>query len=323
MRVAVIGAGVIGKTHIKVLSQTGEELVAVCDVDKEKLSAYPDVARYENYLTMLDEVRPDAVHICTPHYLHAEMVINALRRNIHVLCEKPLCIKEEDVDRILEAEKNSAAQLGVCFQHRFDLSTIWVKRYLQGKEIVGAHGMLSWHRDKTYYDQAKWRGTRAFEGGGVLVNQAIHTLDLLQYLVGMPQDLVAWCANVSLQNVIEVEDTATLVCHGKTDFSLSATNAAAADFPAEVTVKTKDDVLRLRYDGVFVNDTYYDRKNMDTAFGKAVYGNGHAALIRDFYDCVGTGRKFSIDGAEGAKAVRLVLAAYRSNGTKVRITDKI
>lgn len=316
MRIAVIGVGNIGNVHINAISKTDSELVAVCDTDNKKLSQYENLKLYNDYIDMLDEVKPDIVHICTPHYLHAEMVINALNRNINVLCEKPLCIKEADIGRILDAEKKSSAQLGVCFQNRYNLSTVFIKNYLKDKEIIGAHGIMMWQRDKAYYDQAEWRGTWDKEGGGVLINQALHTIDLLQLFTGMPSSVVAWCSNVSLQNIIETEDTATLLCCGENDFSLSATNASAGNFPVEIIIKTKTEKIRLFPDCFYINDEYHDCKSTDAVFGKKVYGSGHCALIEDFYDCVKTGRKFPIDGVEGVKAVRIVLAAYKSNGNE-------
>ena len=140
MRVAVIGLGVIGQLHVKVIQETKNDLVAVCDVDIEKFVDYAGVKCYTDYLVMLDEVKPDVIHICTPHYLHTEMIIAGLQRNINVLCEKPLCIDEKDIPLIMEAERNSKAQLGVCFQNRYNPSSVFVKEYLQGKKIVGAHG---------------------------------------------------------------------------------------------------------------------------------------------------------------------------------------
>ena len=115
MKSAVVGHGVIGKHHAKILSDLGI-LCAVCDVDRDALKDLENVKLYRDYIEMLDREKPDAVHICTPHYLHADMVMEALGRNINVLCEKPLCICREDIKRILEAEKNSKAMLGVCHQ---------------------------------------------------------------------------------------------------------------------------------------------------------------------------------------------------------------
>ena len=118
MKIVVVGLGSIGKVHVKILEEQGLTITAVCDIDKEKLEKYSRFAQYTNYIEMLEKEKPDVVHICTPHYLHADMVISALERNINVLCEKPLCIKEEDIPRILSAECNSKAKLGVCLQNR-------------------------------------------------------------------------------------------------------------------------------------------------------------------------------------------------------------
>ena len=317
MRVAVIGIGVIGKVHIKVIRETEDELVAVCDRDEEKLALYPDVKGYTDYVTMFDEIKPDIVHICTPHYLHTEMILDSLKRDIHTLCEKPICIKEEDIPIILEAEKRSKAQLGVCFQNRYNPATLFVKEYLQDQQLLSAHGELRWHRDKKYYAQDKWRGSKATEGGGVLINQALHTIDLLQYFCGMPKSVTAVCENRTLQGVIDVEDTANVTMYGKNEATMYATNAADQDYPVEITFKTNEAEIRMQSDYVWINGEAYDCKQEGERYGKKVYGVGHRGLINDFYDCVKTGRKFLIDGSEAVKAVKIVLAAYSSKGLEV------
>ena len=131
LRCAVVGHGGIGKVHARIAAKYGE-LCAVFDVDEGKHESIEPSIRYNDYKTMLDEVRPDVVHICTPHYLHADMVVEALGRGINVLCEKPLCIKREDIDRILEAERQSGAMLGVCMQNRYNAANLFVKEHLEG-----------------------------------------------------------------------------------------------------------------------------------------------------------------------------------------------
>ena len=106
MKSAVIGVGMIGNVHIRMMKELGAELVAVCDVDKNKIFSMVGVQVFTDYIKMLDQVKPNIVHICTPHHLHTEMIIAALERDINVLCEKPLCIREEDIPKILEAEEN-------------------------------------------------------------------------------------------------------------------------------------------------------------------------------------------------------------------------
>ena len=319
MKIVISGMGVIGNVHLDVLGKAGVVPAAVCDIDTEKLKNIRGMRTYGDYISMLDEERPDVVHICTPHYLHAEMIIQALKRDVNVICEKPLCIKVDDIDRILEAEKTSKAQLGVCHQNRYNPNNTFVKEYLKDKNVTGGYGSVFWHRDEEYYAQAAWRGKKETEGGGVLINQALHTLDLLQWLIGMPDELAAELSNLSLTGCIEVEDTAAVICRGKTDFQLFATNAGCCDFPVSVTVKTDKEILNILPSKVLTGNAVYDFEKDKRVYGKCCYGTGHQALFADFYDCVKTGRKFLIDGEESSKVVKMILAAYRSNGKFVKI----
>ena len=319
MRAAIIGLGVIGKVHYSVLKASGEDIVALCDIDIEKLGEYEGVKKYLNYKMMLDNEKIDVVHICTPHYLHAEMVIYALNKGINVLCEKPLCISNEQIDAVLEAEKKSSAKLGVCFQNRYNNSSAFAKKYLADKEIEYAFGNVRWHRDQAYYQTADWRGKWATEGGGVLINQAIHTLDLLQWIVGEPKKVCGGTFNLALKDVIEVEDTACADFWDECKFTLFATNISPQDMPIELRFFTKNEVVTVTPDDVKINGKTVDFDKDFKWFVKRSYGNGHEKLIKDFYECVESGRKFSIDGAEGAKALKAVLAVYKSRGEVVEI----
>lgn len=318
MKTAIIGLGVIGRLHADVVEKYSS-LAAVCDVREEALAPYAHTARYTDYKKMLDEVRPDAVHICTPHYLHAEMVIEALSRDISVLCEKPLCIRAEDIPAILEAEKHSRGQLGVCLQNRYNASNIAVKSYLEGRCVEMATGQVSWHRDAAYYASGDWRGKWDTEGGGVLINQALHTLDLMQWLCGMPRALAATTSNMTLNDSIEVEDTASIICRGGGSFNFYATVGAACDMPVEITLRAEGELIKLMPDYAVIGNRMEKYEFGRHRRGKECYGSGHEALISDFYDCIATGRRFDIDGAEGAKVIRLILAAYKSGGEWVDI----
>lgn len=324
MRIAVIGLGVIGSVHAGVLADREEEIAVLCDIDRTRAETArtkfaPAAAVYTDWREMLDAARPDAVHICTPHYLHAEMVVECLRRNIHVLCEKPLCMKTEEIDAVLAAERASAARLGVCHQNRFLPVNRFVKEYLSDKEIAAAHGTVVWHRDAAYYRSAPWRGTQKMEGGGVLINQALHTLDLLAWFCGDPAGVTARGDNFSLRGVIEVEDTLSAVFDGKAPFTFFATNASAAGLPVEIRMTFRDGGgLTVFPDAAIVDGTYTPFPNAPSVPGaKACYGSGHAALIDEFYRCIGSGERFPIDGAEASRVIKLILAAYKSHGERV------
>ena len=319
-KIAIIGLGVIGKVHAEVLSALGKPASALCDIDADKAKEIgklfaPDAAIYTDWRQMLKELRPDVIHICTPHDLHAEMAVTALDADINVLCEKPLCIRAEDIDRITEAEKRSKAQLGVCHQNRYNTVNKFLKEYLSDKEIEGAHGSMVWKRTAEYYGSADWRGTVEHEGGGALINQALHTFDLLMWLCGEPERLSAVCGNLSLKDKIEVEDTVAVRCFGKTDYTLYATVGAATNIPVELSFKLKngDCVLALPKT-VIINGQVLEADRIDTSYGKECYGNGHIRLVDDFYKCIESNTPFPINGAEAAKVIRMILAVYKSKG---------
>ena len=174
MKAALIGMGVIGKVHRDVLREQGIELAAVCDVLPERREGAK--REYDDYREMISKESPDVVHICTPHYLHTEMIVFALEHGCNVLCEKPLTIHLADIDRIIAAEDASSGMLGVCLQNRYNPSSAFAKRYLVGKKIDRAFGEVRWHRDAGYYASGEWRGRWATEGGGVLIN---HNMEVM------------------------------------------------------------------------------------------------------------------------------------------------
>ena len=154
MRVGIIGIGAISTVHINALKSCGEDIVALCDIQTEKCvqanEKYELTANvYADYKEMLDKENLDAIHVCTPHYLHAEMICEGLKRNVNVLSEKPVAISEAQLDAIEEAVKNSSAQLGVCFQTRFNASVLYVKDYLKDKQIDCANSNLVWLRKQS------------------------------------------------------------------------------------------------------------------------------------------------------------------------------
>ena len=319
MKNAIIGLGSIGKVHTRVVRELFGEPSAVCDVDASRFDGYDGIPQYSDYKLMLDEICPDVVHICTPHYLHAEMIIECLKRDINVLCEKPMCIKNDEIDAILEAEKNSKAKLGICLQNRYNASNAYVKDYLANKNIVAANGNVIWHRGVSYYRSGDWRGKWDTEGGGVLINQALHTLDLMQWIVGMPNKVTANIANMTLKGEIEVEDSAFAIYSGASSFVFFATLGSQKDFDVEINIRTDSEKIKVLPNSVVVNGETVTFTTDDTVYGKLCYGSGHKRLIADFYDCTLNGKDFSINGSEGAKVVKLILSAYRSQGNTIDI----
>ncbi len=330
VRVAVVGCGAISQNHINGILSAGESICALCDIDRAKANQKAEkyglqgVPVYTDYTEMLEKECPDAVHICTPHDLHAPMAIAALQRDIHVLCEKPLCISMEQLNALRTAERESHAQLGVCHQNRYKPSMQTLKE-MAACGVKGAFGSVVWDRDAAYYRSDAWRGTWAHEGGGVMINQALHTLDLLQWICGMPTHVTADIGTWRLKEVIEVEDTASArfeLADGM-PINFFATTAAGASLPISVQLALADKRKVCAQNGFLIVNNELSPISPDgkTALGKEVWGTEHADLIADFYECIHTNSRFSIDAEEGGKVVRLILAMYRSNGARVEIAD--
>lgn len=324
MKCAIVGLGGISTVHANIILSSGNIIVAACDTDEQKRKKFAekfgnDIQLFDNFDDMINTVQIDVIHICTPHFLHAVMTIKALNKNINVLCEKPLCISADEAQKIFEAEDRSNAMLGVCHQNRYNRTSIFVKEFLKDKNILAAHGSVVWSRDKNYYEQGVWRKESKTAGGGVIMTQALHTLDLVEWFCGTPSYVTASVTNYHLKDVIGVEDTAAAVFGGGADFTFFATNTAKCDLPIQITIKTDSETLTLFPDTVVINDkkTYFEEQG--SVYGKDCYGSGHEGLIADFYDCVKKGKKFPIDGREGFKVVKLILALYKSNGERVQI----
>ena len=318
MKIAIIGTGIIGNVHAEALSILGTPASVLCDLDADKAEKVrkkyaPEAKIYTDWKAMLETEKPDAVHICTPHYLHASMTVEALARGVNVLCEKPLCMKKSEIREVLEAENGSKATLGVCHQNRYNAINRFLSDYLADQKIIGACGSVVWERTADYYNSAEWRGTKTMEGGGALINQALHTLDLLVWLCGEPDSVAATDGNLTLKSVIEVEDTIALRCFGQTNYSFLATVGGAASFPVELNFMLEGEHHLLALPtAVFLDGKQIAFEEIRQALGKSCYGDGHLTLIEDYYRSLEKGEKFAIGGEEAAKVMRVILAAYES-----------
>lgn len=327
-RVAVIGCGAISGNHIKGILSTEQTLCALCDIDPAQAAramekhGLENIPVYTDYKKMLDAEKPDIIHICTPHYLHAEMCVEALGRNIHVLCEKPLAISIEQLRSIEKAAEESKAQLGVCLQNRYEPNILRAKELADAEGVSAAFGDVVWLRDADYYASGSWRGSWAEEGGGVMINQALHTLDLLQWICGMPTHVLAHTANDHHQGQIEVEDLAAarFECENGTLINFYATTAAGKSFPAHIRLRLNNkQTVHAENDLLTLNGEILREKNREGSVGKSVWGNGHKILISDFYSCIAENKPFPIDAREGGKVIRLILSMYASNGKRIEI----
>ncbi|MCS7224517.1 MAG: Gfo/Idh/MocA family oxidoreductase [Armatimonadetes bacterium] len=224
LRWGIVGLG-IGRAHAQALQKVeGVELYAACDVIPEILDAFcQEFAiphRFTDFNKML-ESEVEAVSICTPHYLHAPQTIAALKAGKSVLCEKPLCITVSEADEMIATAKTAHGKAGIVFQYRTEPWAKVAKKVIEeGGTLVRGLYQAHHYRNQAYYGQGRWRGTWWGEGGGVLINQAIHDLDLMAFLVGLPQRVTARLANWGHPQV-EVEDLATGVLEWATGAQLA------------------------------------------------------------------------------------------------------
>lgn len=304
------------------------KIVAVCDIlaeraEKLKNTYAPEAEIFDDYIKMLDTVKPDVLHVCTPHYLHCEMAIAALNRNINVMLEKPVCINLTQVDELIKAEKESKAKICISFQNRYLLRNKKAKELITSGEagaVKYANGTVLWSRNETYYTGSHWRGFMATEGGGVMINQAIHTLDLMLWLCGAPEKLTALTANYHLKGIIDVEDTASAYITFKNGAKgmFYATTAHYTDAPIALEVVCENMTLKLVDDDLYIDgkkQELYDVAN--SSDGKGYWGVGHQMLFKDYYARLANGEDMPIGVAEAAKALKVLLAMYDSQGKEI------
>ncbi|SDX47793.1 Predicted dehydrogenase [Arthrobacter sp. cf158] len=321
-RAAIIGCGDISTVHFSAIATLGDvELVAVCDTDPGRLGAAAAahcVPGYADYLDMLREVSPDVVHVCTPHHLHASVAADCLERGVNVIVEKPLAHTLAEGKRLIEVAERSPAKIAVCFQNRYNATSQAMRKMLDDGglgQVIGASATVMWHRDGDYYRSRPWRGTWAEGGGGLMMNQAIHTVDLLQWLVGDVAKVEGRASTRSLAGVIEVEDTAEFVAEhvGGARSVFYATLANAVNAPVTLDIVTEKATLSLRGD---LTITYADGsvevvpERVAESGGRSYWGVSHELLIADFHASLGEPGPFWINPAEAGKSLAIVKDIY-------------
>ena len=324
LKSAIVGCGGIAQVHAAVLShQETAELAAFCDIRPERAQKLAETYGgnpYGSLEEMLEKERVDVLHICTPHVLHTPMAKLAAQKGIHIFTEKPPVIDEKQWEEFQALQKN--VRVGICFQNRYNASVQFIKDLLTtGKpgEIKGARAAVTWHREAPYYTESGWRGSLSTEGGGVLINQSIHTLDLLGQFLGRANSVDASMSNHHLKNIIEVEDTMeALIDFGGKPAVFFATTAHCTDSPVLVELVCEHCTIRMEEQEVTLRWTDGAREHrelvspLSPAAGKHYWGQSHGLCIEDFYDSILHDRPFRNDIPGVTDTVELMLAMYRS-----------
>lgn len=330
---AVIGCGRISKNHIDALINNSSNcnLVAACDIVKnkavERKKQYEnnvenaDVKVYTDYIQMLESEKIDAVSICTESGYHAKHAIDCLNHGKHVLIEKPMALSLDDADKIIELGKEKNLKVGVCHQNRFNPPVQKLRRAVEegrfGKIINGTARIL-WTRDQNYYDQAPWRGTKTLDGG-TLMNQCIHNIDLLQWMIGSEVERVHCERGTFLRN-IEMEDFGAILIRFKNG-SIGIVEGSACVYPKnlEETLSIFGEKGTVVIGGLAVNKIqtwqFADERDYDKEDGSIevenVYGKGHIPLYNNFIDAINCNKEPYISGDDGRKALSIILRAYK------------
>lgn len=339
VRFGIIGTGVIGPWHARAIEACEDaELAAVADVAVDKAKAlakeHGDAASYADFREMIARDDIDAVSICTPSGLHGEAAIAAAQAGKHVLCEKPLETTVEKIDAMINAARENSVKLGGVFQWRTYPVSIKAREAVQsgvlGKMVLG-DAYLKYYRSQDYYDSAGWRGTWEFDGGGALMNQGVHGVDLLLWIMGDVESVFARTA--PLLRKIEVEDTAVAALKFKSG-AFGVIEGTTSSNPGE------ESMLSLHGDKgtIIMNESKFlrwavaeeegqhaeEKEEMKQVEGETKTGvsdpteigiRGHMIQVADMVKAIREDRDPMVTGESARKSVQLITAIYESSRT--------
>ncbi len=325
---AIIGCGVIAPNHAEGIVHTpNAKLVAVADVVEERARSFAQRYNcdwYLDYREMLDRPDIDIVNICTPSGLHPEMAIEAMKRGKHVITEKPMAITLDQADAMISASKEYKRKLACIFQRRTQNVFKKIKEVVSqgaiGKLILG-DAYMKYFRSQAYYDSGDWRGTLALDGGGALMNQGIHCIDLMQWIMGEVGSVFAYTRTLARR--IEVEDTAVSVLEYKNGAIgvIEGTTSVVPGFDHRLEFHGVDGsilvdgekIARWEVPGVELKLEHDLTVGSTASDPRAVGYIGHMLLIQDMIDAIKNNRDPLIPGEEGKKALKIILAIYKSS----------
>ncbi|PKM93945.1 MAG: gfo/Idh/MocA family oxidoreductase [Firmicutes bacterium HGW-Firmicutes-1] len=336
LRVGIIGCGNIFPMHAYPAMKREEvELIAVCDnkEDRAKEKAGELGCKYYvDYKEMIDKEKLDVVHICTPHYLHAPMSIYAANAGANVLTEKPMAIKLEDAKAMLDAANENDILLGVIFQNRYNPGAKLIKNTLEtgqlGK-IISSKLAVTWNRSDDYYSKSDWKGTWEMEGGGVIIDQAIHTMDLMRWFIDSEIDYVDATISNRAHEIIQVEDSAEGVVVYKNGVvsSFYTINYYGYDAPVEIELHCEKGIVKMEADKAIImfadGKQLIADKNPNESFDygnvKSYWGVSHVKQINNYYDSLEKGIKPYIAAEDAYKTQKLICTIYESGKELKRV----
>lgn len=340
LRIAVIGCGRITSAYLPALKNIGADVQLVLAMDKyleraQSFSAHfpgclaSDAVELDSFRQLLRQTSPDILHVLLPHHLHCPYTIAALEEGVNVLTEKPIAITLSDADRMIAAQKASGKQLGVIFQNRYIDGVQRVRQLIQegalGK-VTGAFSTLNWYRPASYY-QCDWKGRWETEGGGVIIDQAIHSIDLVRYLTGMDAVKVQGHTARRVLHTIEVEDEAdaAITLENGAVYSFFACNYYTSNSPIRVEISCEKGTALLTYDEMVISwvDGHREVIHPDHApalSGESYWGAFHELQLRACYDALRSGRPMPWTPEDAKKTLAIVQGIYLSSRIHSEVT---
>lgn len=333
MNYALIGCGRIAVNHIKAAVNNKLEITAVCDVDLkqidilfEKTSYTGNPDRYEDYKEMIKEhPEIELAAIATESGSHAEIALYCIDHGINVIIEKPMAMSMKDAEEIIRRSEEKHVKVSACHQNRFNVAVQEMRKALEaGRFGKLSHGSIHvrWNRNKDYYTQAPWRGTWAHDGGA-LMNQCIHGIDLLRWMMGDDVDEVYGVTRQQFHHYLEAEDIGMAVVkfkNGAVATIEGTTNVYPRNLEETLYLFGENGTVKLGGKSTnnidvwdFVDETEEDTKNKGLEEQTCnVYGNGHTSLYADVIDAIQNDKKPYVDAVAGRNALEIVLAIYKS-----------
>lgn len=336
MKYALIGCGRISPNHIAAAQGNNLEIVAICDVDQScmedkalKFKLDERTKQYTEYIEMLDKEKPDLVAICTESGKHAKIALDCIERGVNCIIEKPIALSIKDADAIIAAAIKKHVKVCACHQNRFNKSVQIIREAIEmrrfGRLFYGtAH--IRWCRDHEYYDRASWRGTWE-QDGGALMNQCIHNIDLLRWMMGGEIEEVFGMTDRLKHPYIEAEDLGIAlirfkngsygIVEGTTDVYPKNLEETLYIFGEKGTVKAGGQSVNIIEEWNF-SDMLDDSVEVKERFHEnppSVYGYGHKPLYADMIHAIEQDRQPYVNAIEGKKALEVVLAIYKSAAT--------
>lgn len=336
LRTGIVGCGGIAQTHAQALAAVPESaFTAVCDIDEERaraMAAQYDVPHvFTDVHALMTSGLVDTVSVCTPHPHHASVVIAAAESGVHVLCEKPVAVELGETDRMIAAARAGGIKFGVIFQRRFWPAAQRIRRALDAGQLgtpTMAECQVRISRDRAYFARDAWRGKWATEGGGVLMNQAVHAIDQFQWFMGPVTEIVGRIATLKHGDYIDVEDTAVATVTFASG-ALGVINAATTvrpDLGFRVAVYGDNGATASVWEQPEGTEGIND---LWTVGGALEYTDAldpqrervpgfpsfHALQIQEFLQAVAANRDPAVTGAEARKSLEIILAIYHSSRT--------